>query len=137
MAKENWQLKGIWKKLMWFLTINVISVFFTWAYTTLGSIMSTVPQNYQWVLALAAPLMREFSVWVMLKACSKAIGGALLHNKLTVSHHLDARYAVFLSVILGGVATTESTYCLIAVDFMINIYHGLKIIRKYNVGEEG
>ena len=71
-------MQGLWKKLLWFIAIVVLSVFYAWAYSTLASIfMTTVPQNYQWVLALAIPLMREITV--TLKACSKAVGGALSH----------------------------------------------------------
>ena len=80
--------------------------------------------------------MREITVWVTLKACKKVVGGALPH-KMTVSHHLETRHAVFLSIILGGIATPESTYCIIAIDFIINIYHGLKIVRKSNEGDDG
>ena len=92
-------------------------------YNTVGSIMSRISPNYQWIIALATPLMREISVWAMLKACSKAGGGAVPH-KLIGSLYIEAWHAVFLSIILGGIATTESTYCIIAFDFILNIYHG-------------
>ena len=98
--------------------------------------MSSISPNYQWIIALATPLMREISVWAMLKACSKA-GGAAVPHKLIASLYIEAWHAVFLSIILGGIATTESTYCIIAFDFILNIYHGLKIVKKSNAGEHG
>ena len=102
----------------------------------MGSAMSNISKNYQWILALATPLLREINIWAMVRACSKATGGAVPH-KIIVCHYLETRHAIFLSMILGGIATTESTYCIIAVDFFINIYHGLKIAKKSNAGENG
>ena len=129
-------MQGLWSKLLWFVAISVLNVVYVWVYSALASGLTTISQEYQWILAIAIPLMREISVWTSVNACSKTAGGAVPH-KLTVSHYLEARCAVFLSIILGGIATPESTYCLLAIDFIINIYHGLKIVRKYNAGEEG
>ena len=43
---------------------------------------------------------------------------------------MEVRHASFLAIMLGGVATQATTYCVIGMDFALNIYHGLKIVYK-------
>ena len=105
-------------------------------YDFLATTMSGVPQEYQWIVAVLSPLLREYGIWIETKMSSMASSGVAPH-KLVVRHFIETRHAVFLSVMLGGIATPESTYCIIAMDFLINIYHGLKIVRKSNAGKNG
>ena len=87
-------------------------------------------------MILTTPIVREVTVWVMRKVCSKAAEG-ISPNELTIRHYFETRYAVFISIMLGGTATPESSYCLIAVDFLTNLYHGLRIIKKSKAGKDG
>ena len=41
---------------------------------------------------------------------------------------MEARHAIFLATILGDVATIATTSVIIGMDFLLNIYHGLKIV---------
>ena len=45
-----------------------------------------------------------------------------------VSHYVEARHALFLATILGDAATLATTSVIIGMDFLSNIYHGLKIV---------
>ena len=38
---------------------------------------------------------------------------------------------------LGNIATTESQLCLIGIDFLMNMYNGLKIVKKSRAGANG
>ena len=44
------------------------------------------------------------------------------------NHYVEARHAIFLATILGEAATIATTLVIIAIDFLLNIYHGLKIV---------
>ena len=121
---------------MWFLVVMGLALVIVWMYSTLASALSSINKKYQWTLILLAPVLREATNWAQLNACSKA-QGRVLPNKPIIYHFNETRYAVFLSVILGGIATTESTYCLIAIDFLINIFNGLKIVKKSKAGLDG
>ena len=44
-----------------------------------------------------------------------------------VSHYVEARHALFLVTILADAATLSTTSVIIGIDFLLNIYHGLKI----------
>ena len=135
-SKEGRQQEGFWKKYLWFLAISYHGIFNVITYDFLASTMSSISREYQWIVALLSPLVREYGVWIETKMSSKASSGLPPH-KLMISHFKETRHAVFLSIMLGGIATPESTYCIIAMDFIINIYHGLKIVKKLNAGKNG
>ena len=85
------------------------------------------------MLALLSPLFREFWVWIAPKPSYKASGTGSEGNttaKFLTQHYMETKHAVFLAVILGGVATPESTYCILGMDSLINLYHSFKIIIK-------
>ena len=44
------------------------------------------------------------------------------------THYVEARHAIFLATILGDVATIATTFVIIGMDFLLNIYHALKIV---------
>ena len=41
---------------------------------------------------------------------------------------MEARHTIFLATILGDAATMATTSVIIGMDFLLNIYHGLKIV---------
>ena len=45
-----------------------------------------------------------------------------------VNHYVEARHAVFLVTVLADTATLATTSVIIGMDFLLNIYHGLKIV---------
>ena len=54
---------------------------------------------------------------------------------------MEARHAVFLVTVLGDAATLATTYVIIGMDLLLNIYHGLKIVyfikkKKANPSDE-
>ena len=136
ISKETKKQQGFWKRYLWFLAILALASLTVWAYATFASAMSSISQDLQWILALASPLLREILIWLMQKICLKAAKGSEPH-RLMVCHYMEARHAVFLSIVLGGIATTESSYCIIAIGFLINIYHILKILKRSHAGEHG
>ena len=49
-----------------------------------------------------------------------------------MNHYVEARHAVFLVTVLGDAATLNTTYVIIGMDFLLNIYHGSKIVYFIN-----
>ena len=45
---------------------------------------------------------------------------------------MEVRHAFFLATILGEKATLATSAVIIAVDFILNIYHGFKIVYFIN-----
>ena len=57
--------------------------------------------------------MHYFNFYLISKACN---------------HYVETRHAIFLATILGETATIATTSVIIGMDFLLNIYHGLKIV---------
>ena len=57
--------------------------------------------------------MYYFNFYLISKACN---------------HYVETRHAIFLATILGDTATITTTSVIIGMDFLSNIYHGLKIV---------
>ena len=41
---------------------------------------------------------------------------------------MELRHAIFLATMLGDAASVATTSVIIGMDFLLNIYHGLKIV---------
>ena len=44
---------------------------------------------------------------------------------------MESNHAIFVAIILGNVTPT-TVYCIIGIDFAINIYHALNIVYAFN-----
>ena len=70
------------------------------------------------------------------KAAGSEVGSSGKSVKILTQHYAYAKHAVFLAVIVGGVATPTTNYCIAAIDLIEAIIDCLKIIWKYNKGQE-
>ena len=43
-------------------------------------------------------------------------------------HYVDTGHAIVRATVLGEAATLATSYVIIGVDFLLNIYHGSKIV---------
>ena len=112
----------------------LVLIFLVWVYGVYGSTFVKAPSEYQWILGLVSPLVREIFAILLFKAAFKAAGANQQKKesiKLLTQHYAYAKHAVFLAVMVGGVATPTTNYCIIAVDFLEVIFDCLKIIRKF------
>ena len=62
-------------RLKWFMYSFLFQQFTTIEYGIVTSILLGVPRNYQWVVAIFLPLVREFNIWMISKLLSKAHAG--------------------------------------------------------------
>ena len=110
-------------------------------YVALGSAFVNVPSEYQWLLAFISPVVREFFTWVTIKIACKSTGRGseeklLESTKFPILHYMSTKYAVFLAIVVGGVANEVTSYCILVLDFTEQMYHGLKIVWKYKKRNE-
>ena len=91
------------------------------------------PQQYQWSISIILPIVREINIWITNKLASHAASGDQQGMEIVVSYTICTRHAIFLAVVLGSIATTNTCIMILAVDFIINIYLSLRIIwtKKY------
>ena len=136
MSEQTRSEAGIKIRFAWH-AIGQISflLFIIWGYLTLGSAFVQVPKDYQWVLAICCPMVKMFFSSFLLKVVGKAAGkdhASKRSVKLLVSHFVSTKHAVFLAIMVGGVATPMTSVCIMATDFAKTLFDTYKIIKKYN-----
>ena len=89
-----------------------------------------IPEDYQWMLSIFLPLVRAMNGWILTKVCCKVVESDDYTVKISCLQDVGTRYALFLSVTLGTVATETTTYIILAEDFLINIYLCIKSIYR-------
>ena len=131
--KANRIQKDFKKRYFWFLQNGMFQVFVLSGYGVLGSLFVNISPEYQWTLALATPLVREAFTWLSLKLAYKSAGKGSEGKdsvKFPVQHYMATKYAVFLAIIVGNVATEVTSNLILIMDFIEQMYHGLKIVWK-------
>ena len=116
-----------------YLIQNYFCFLVAWIQILLGTAFAKIPEEYQWKLALICPLAREIFVRILLEVSFRA-AGPMHHNSYEVTfpgtHYMESRQAIFYCITLASVSPLTSLV-IIASDFVINIFHGVKIIYKY------
>lgn len=118
----------------WFLSQILVLIFFVWGYGVFGSAFTNAPSEYQWILAFVAPFVQDLFKKTLYKVACKSAGEGSQTNKsikFLVQHYVISRHAVFMAVIVGGVATSTTSYCIMAVDFCTEMQKGWIIIKKF------
>ena len=108
------------------------SILAAWGYLGLGTAFAVVPLDYQWILGIILPLVREFFVWNLTAVSNRAAGEQSRNSytlRFTCSHYMETRHAIFLAIMMGNAADT-TVYTTLGIDFVLNIYHGMQIIYK-------
>merc|ERR1712020_280360 len=78
-----------------------------------------ISQQFQWMLALLLPVVRELNLAMMLRLTKTASQCKSWRVECSVTHYLNTRHAMFLSIIIGTVATLETSLVMIGIDVMI------------------
>ena len=132
------------KRFGFFFVSQTLRPITAWSYGFLGTAFLNAPKEYQWMIGIFTPLVRELFVWTLLEVSYKASGISNLtrliqdnhgtHSKypkklkISCIHYMGSRHALFLAVVMGSIATSVTTNIIIALDFIINVYLALKII---------
>lgn len=114
-------------------------------YGVMGSLFVNIPNNFQWVMAFVMPLFREFHMFATLRISYKCnINGkdaeTLDSVKCPINAYVSTKYAVFMAIIVGGVANNFTGYLILGLDFAEQMFHGFNIVwkfKKHNKNIEG
>ena len=110
---------NIKKRFAWYVlcAAGVIPVM-TWGYSVLGFVFAIFPTDYQWILGVLSPLVREMFIWMIQETVYRGAGEGARDQysiRLTSSYYMETRHAIFLAIILGSIATPITCYCVIGI----------------------
>ena len=94
-------------------------------------LFSLVSLKIQWIVAFVLPVVRELNSRIQDRIMHNETGFPDEDSKATTNVALNSYYALYVAVFLGTVATTTTGYCILGVDFALNIYSCIKIIKLH------
>ena len=100
------------------ITLNQAVIF---EYACITMVMSTIPHNYQWIISVFLPLLREVNLWLSLKCASKASFGDETSTRVVCTYATCTTHSLFLAYTMGSIATFATSIIILVGDFMINI----------------
>ena len=110
-----------------------------------GIFAQLTSMNFQFLMALIIPLFRRFNEWILPKFFNKALGykegWTKLDEDTPATFGMEVAiadvYAFYVAVRLGW-AEPFTVYCILGVEFAINLFYCFRIIRLHNkIGERG
>ena len=92
-------------------------------------LMLVISTDIQPIMSIVMPILRELEAWLLHKVTNIAAGEENRDAKfLTIIEH-NVNYTAFLAIALGQLATEATAYCILAVEFLLNMYKVFKIIK--------
>ena len=98
------------------------------SYKIYAELFIIVPKKYQWTIAIILFFARDANDWICSKIIRKISGFDDISSKMIAIHFASARHALFISLVIGRIASTETSYFLLGTDFLANVYLCLRII---------
>ena len=132
------QEKTFKRRYAWCVIKVAMLLLIVWAYGMFGTAFANIPQEYQWILGLLSPFAKYICLKPLSEIVFKSAGEGSREKyaiRIPVMHYMTTKHAVFLAVIVGNVADTLTTYCIIATDFAITLFQALKIICNHRFGK--
>ena len=130
MPDEESDIATYLKRSGYILLLCNVVMFWNSFYTILNGIFLAIPNKYQILLGLMHPLVKELSFYNYYYLACKI--GLQENSTIEIAwhSHMETLHALFLSVILGNIANTETSYCILAMDFITNVFNCLTIIYR-------
>ena len=123
------------KRLGWVVLGVIIAISYGTLCQVIVSMIRKSSDEYQPIVALIFPAVREAHCWIASKMVPKGADGDQCGSSICLNYMSNVVYAIQLCIVLGSIATDITSWVLIGVDYSINIYLCLKIVwlkRKEN-----
>ena len=118
----------------WFIYYLTWNYFITLQLVGLSKVFEKTPQDIQWLLGIALPLIKEINDRCIQKIIKKASTEINLINALFVGKvTVNLQFSFWLAIFLATVATHITGYVLLTMNFVINLqlcYKAIKLDRK-------
>ena len=110
------------KRLRYFMIVFFLGQLVYLEYAILTKLLLTLPKDYQWILALFLPFIRELNSWAQIKMFTKFCSdGDPSSVRIICSHGIGTSHSFFLAYTVGSIATVALSAVIIGTDFLINM----------------
>ena len=120
--------KTFMKRLRAMITALALNHFLPIFYYIIIYSMFVCDPKYQWIVALATPVLREFNIWISFSYAKRATKGDTNSAEIVCGQRMCCGHAYIMVCTLGAIATHETSAVVLCIDFCINIFICCKII---------
>ena len=126
----SWRRKKHFRRRLKFCFLSFLFMIFAipFPYQIFGKLFDMFRNAYQPIIALCLPLVREFNGWVMATLNGKAAKSDITGSKLIGGYMVCTWHGVFLCYCIGSLTTDITSWLIMGIDFLINIYLSLRLV---------
>ena len=95
----------------------------------LRMIFGKLPFKMQWLMGLVLPIVRELNTWILNKLLNMSVETDKIVAKLITTISINVVHSFFVAIIISSMANQITSFCILGVDFTLNLYMCYKIIR--------
>ena len=118
-------------KIKSFLLLYIYTVVITLQFSALRKLFVKISPHLQWITAIVLPLLRYLNEKLMNLLGRRAAGAEKLHVKANFSISMNVYSSMFIAIAIGSLTTPLTSYCILGVDFLLNLYSCISIIRTH------
>ena len=128
IPKKLRQNRMLLKRFIWMILILSFGMIYATVNTVIIETLKKSSDKYQPLVALILPAWREVYVWIIDKTMKKATSGDLCGSMIFLKYTTNVFYGIQLCIVLGTLATNATSWTLIGVDYLMNIYLCTRIV---------
>ena len=119
------------RRMMYFAILMIYpTMVFKYQLDTIFKELMKNQSEYQIIMSLLLPCVRELNLWIITKLTEKTANGDLPGANIVARFSLSAWYTIALCLILGSLATNTITWVLVGTDFAMNTILCMRIVWK-------
>ena len=119
------------KKLRAFTLSRLVALCIDVEYNVCTFLFTFLSSQTQWILAFLLPYLREINFQILNKVLIYMPGVEDEDMRSVIVIGLNTYHAIYVAVKLGHTATQMTSYSILAIDFILNIYSCYRIIRLH------
>ena len=98
-------------------------------FNLLRKLFLIIPYHLQWILAFMLPILRYINEKGFRMMQRRAAGSENLKLKAYACITINIYYSLFIAILMGSSATPTTSFCILLLDFVLNLVGCIKIIR--------
>ena len=118
------------KRMRNFYTIDLYIRALIIIYQAIVEYIGESSEDYQPIVALTLPIMREISIWIVSKLIARCSNGDNKGAEIFLKYYIAAFHTIVVCYVIGSYTTTTTTWTLIGFDFLINVMISIWIAWK-------
>ena len=127
---KDWRDSNEFRRRMRYVIFTVISfIIYCMMNAVIIQLLQDNQSQYQAIMALSLPAIREIFSWICTKFMDKTSNGNSTGAKIVLKYCFALQYSLVLCLSFGSFATDVTSWVLLAIDYSLNIALCLQIVR--------